>query len=109
MAKRQHLTLEEVLDDVLSDDEDYDPDEPMMEGSDDEFSDLEMDERNYDDLCDPMDLGSPSGSAALPNSPTHSGIPGHSTPSSPVSPSPQLSPNGTSPSSSGNSLDFEYR
>jgi hypothetical protein len=38
------------LDDVLSDDEDlYDPDEPMMEGSDDDFSDLEVDEDEDDD------------------------------------------------------------
>ena len=45
MTKRLHLTLDEVLDEVLSDDEDLaDPDEPMMEGSDDEFSDLEMDD-----------------------------------------------------------------
>ena len=38
MTKRLHFTLEEVLEDVLSDDEDLDDDEPMMEGSD-EFSD----------------------------------------------------------------------
>ena len=40
MTKRQRLMLDEVLDDddVLSDYDD--PDEPMMEGSDDEFSDL---------------------------------------------------------------------
>jgi hypothetical protein len=37
MTKRLHFTLE-VLDDVLSDDEDPD------EGSDDDFSDLELDE-----------------------------------------------------------------
>ena len=37
MTKRLHFTLEEVLED-LSDDEDlHDPDESMMEGSDDEF------------------------------------------------------------------------
>ena len=52
MTKRLHFTLEEVLDDVLSDDEDVDdPDEPMMEGSDDDFSDLEMDE-DEDDTMD---------------------------------------------------------
>ena len=49
MTKRLHFTLEEVLEDVLSDDEDLDDDEPMMEGSDDEFSDLEVDE-NEDDI-----------------------------------------------------------
>ena len=41
MAKRQRLTVEEVLETMHSDFED-DPDEPMMEGSDDDFSDLEM-------------------------------------------------------------------
>ena len=52
MTIRLHFTLEEVLDDVLSDDEDVDdPDEPMMEGSDDDFSDLEMDE-DEDDTMD---------------------------------------------------------
>ena len=49
MTKRLHFTLEEVLEDVLSDDEDLDDDEPIMEGSDDEFSDLEVDE-NEDDI-----------------------------------------------------------
>ena len=57
MAKRQRLTVEQILEDI-SDDEDYDdPDEPMMEGSDDDFSDLEMDE---DDLYDPMDTALPA-------------------------------------------------
>ena len=41
MAKRQHLTVEEVLKTMQVDFED-DPDEPMMEGSNDEFSDLKM-------------------------------------------------------------------
>ena len=48
MTKRLHFTLEEVLEDVLSDDEELDNDEPMMEGSDDEFSDLEVDEDEDD-------------------------------------------------------------
>ena len=48
MTKRPHFTLEEVLEDVLSDDEELDNDEPMMEGSDDEFSDLEVDEDEDD-------------------------------------------------------------
>ena len=39
----------EVLEDVLSDDEDLDDDEPMMEGSDDEFLDLDVD-KNEDDI-----------------------------------------------------------
>ena len=48
MTKRLHFTLEEMLEDVLSDDEELDNDEPMMEGSDDEFSDLEVDEDEDD-------------------------------------------------------------
>ena len=51
MTKRLHFTLEE---DVLSDNEDLDDNEPMMEGSDDEFSDLEVDE-NEDDIDSVMD------------------------------------------------------
>ena len=49
MTKRLY-TAEKVLEAVLADvdddqDQDYDdPDEPVMEGSDDEFSDLELDE-----------------------------------------------------------------
>ena len=51
MTKRAHLTVEEVqhqlqlLDDNALSDEDCfdDPDEPVIEGSDDEFSDLEGD------------------------------------------------------------------
>ena len=56
MAKRQRLTVTEVLDTVCSDDdEDLDDlDEPMMEGSDDEFSDLEMCDSD-DDYMDPSD------------------------------------------------------
>ena len=51
MTKRQHYTLDEVMDHLSDEEDDYDPDEPMMEGSDDEFSDLEMDERDdYDQL-----------------------------------------------------------
>ena len=54
MTKRLHYTVEDVID-QLSDDDDYDdPDEPMMEGSDDEFSDLEMDKRDYEDLYGPV-------------------------------------------------------
>ena len=44
MAKRPRLTVEDVLDHWSDDsDDDYldDPDEPLLEGSDDEFSDLE--------------------------------------------------------------------
>ena len=42
------------MEDVLSDDEDLDDDEPMMEGSDDEFSDLEVDE-DEDDIDGAID------------------------------------------------------
>ena len=60
MTKRQHFTLEEVLDNVLSDEElDY-VDEPMMEGSNDEFSDLEIDGEIFSDDSE-MDTA-PSGS-----------------------------------------------
>ena len=56
MTKRLHFTLEEVLEDMLPDDEDLDDlDEPMMEGSDDEFSDLEVDE-DEDDIDSTMDV-----------------------------------------------------
>ena len=44
MTKRLYRA-EQVLDALLSDDEDFDlddPDEPIMEGSDDEFSDMEL-------------------------------------------------------------------
>ena len=51
MTKRLY-TAEKVLEAVLEDmddDQDYDdPDEPVMEGSDDEFSDLELDEEETD-------------------------------------------------------------
>ena len=43
MTKRQHLTVDEVLENILSDDEE-DLEEPMREGSDYEFSDMESDE-----------------------------------------------------------------
>lgn len=97
MAKGQRLTLDEVRDD-----EDYDPDESMMDGSNNEFSDLEMDEI----MMISMNQGNPSGSAALSNdptlntSPTHGTIPGHSTP---VLLSSQQSSNSIS---SGTSLDW---
>ena len=63
MTKRLHFTLEEVLEDVLSDDEDLDDDEPMMEGSDDEFSDLEVDE-NEDDIDSVTDTSGAQGLTA---------------------------------------------
>ena len=74
MTKRLHYTVEDLIDQLCDEDDDYDdPDEPMMEGSDDEFSDLEMDKRDYEDLYGPVNLGSPSSLAALPGSSTLSG------------------------------------
>ena len=51
MTKRLNFTLEVVLEDVLSDDEDLD-DEPIMEVSDEELSDLEVDEDDVDSAVD---------------------------------------------------------
>jgi len=55
MTKRPRWTAEEVVQN-LTDDEDEldDPEEPLMDGSDDEFSDLEIDSDDDDDM---MDLG----------------------------------------------------
>ena len=65
MTKRLHFTLEEVLDNVFSDDEDLDdPDEPMMDGSDDDFSDLEVDE-DEDDIDSAMDTTGTQGLTVL--------------------------------------------
>ena len=39
MTKRLHYTVEDVIDQLSDEDNDYDdPDEPMMEGSDDEWT-----------------------------------------------------------------------
>ena len=43
MARRA-WTAEDVLEAILEDEDFDDPNEPMLEGSDDEFSDLEMEE-----------------------------------------------------------------
>ena len=68
MTKQLHLTVEEVLDDVLSEDKNFDdPDEPIMDGSDDKFSDLEIDS---DDDYDPGDENLSSNG---PDSTIHSG------------------------------------
>lgn len=53
MAKRARLTVDDVVQQCVDSDDDYadydlDPDEPVMEGSDDEFSDLEGDESDDD-------------------------------------------------------------
>ena len=95
MTKRL-LTTDKVLETLLDsddDDQDYDdPDEPIMEGSDDEFSDLELDDEPDYDLPPPL---SPLVSPQSPTSPSF-----QASPTSPVSPlSPQASPH-SSPSSS---------
>ena len=93
MTKRLYTAekvLEAVLED-LDDDQDYDdPDEPVMEGSDDEFSDLELDEDDADlDQAPPNSPLTPSLASPLPLPP----------PLSPLSqPSLQSSPPPTSPS-----------
>ena len=53
MAKRARLTVDDVVQQYADSDDDcadfkYDPDEPVIEGSDDEFSDLEGDEPDDD-------------------------------------------------------------
>ena len=65
MAKRARLTVDDVLQQCADSDEEcpeyeYDPEEPVMEGSDDEFSDLEGDDfdddiNEGDHNPDPMD------------------------------------------------------
>ena len=103
MTKRQHYTLEEVMDHLSDEEDDYDdPDEPMMEGSDDEFSDLEMDERDDGDMYDPVDTpaalpGTSTLTSGQPCSLTHS-----STLSAPRSP-PQSPPPTDTPSSTSSS------
>lgn len=54
MAKRTRLTLDQVLEQCDDSNDDYDEciddlDEPIMEGSDDEFSDLEWNDFDQDD------------------------------------------------------------
>ena len=85
--QQQSLTLDEVLDDVLSDDDDYDDsDKPIVEGSDNEFSDLELDDD--DDM--EMDTNNPSTPAAahIHTSPSSTLSQTTSTRSSPAPPSP---------------------
>ena len=86
MTKRLY-TAEKVLKAVLEDvddDQDYDdPDEPVMEGSDDEFSDLELDE---DDTDADVDLPPPRSPLLL--SPSTPSPPSPPSPSSSMSDSP---------------------
>ena len=92
MATRQLLTVDEVINCVVSDDEDYDdPDEPMMEGSDDDFwhgVGWQHDGDTFEQMCP-----SCSASNSSPTSPTHS---------PPTSPSPSISTQ-SSPSSQSTS------
>ena len=84
--------------------DDYDPDEPMMEGSDGEFSDLEMDERDYEYDQLELDPSKPSStphsstlSTAQSQNPTFSGM-------SPSAPSPPGSPPQSQPPSDTSSV-----
>ena len=80
MTKRAHLKLQEVLLHCDSDedyDDDYfdDPDEPVMDGSDDEFSDLEG--NDLDELEGDLDSSpNPSPNADFPESSGASASPG---------------------------------
>ena len=82
MAKRLRLTVEDVLQQCddgsdFSDDDNWDdPDEPVMEGSDDEFSNLEMDESNdnTDSHTAPSYLASPPASPNAPSSSNTAGM-----------------------------------
>lgn len=103
MSKRLY-TADTVLEAVLADeddDQDYDdPLEPIMEGSDDEFFDLELDEEDYQVHVTSPDSPAPSSSNVLPPSP-HSPAPSSSnvSPPSPHSPAPSSSPSNASQSS----------
>ncbi len=57
MTKRQHWAVEDILEDILSDEEE-DTNEPMREGSYSEFSDLGSDneEGKYTKLLDEADI-----------------------------------------------------
>ena len=82
MTKRARLTLQEVLLHCDSDDYFDDPDEPVMDGSDNEFSDLEG--NNLDKLEGDLDSGpNPSPNAGSPESSSASASP--SSPSFPDS------------------------
>ena len=63
MTKRPGWTAEEVVQKLSEDDLD-DPDKPVMDGSDDEFSNLELDS-DYDDNM--MDLDSQPSLSPLPD------------------------------------------
>ena len=56
MTKRPRWTAEEVVQNLSDDDDLDDPDEPLMEGSD-EFSDLELDSDYNGDMMGVDNLG----------------------------------------------------
>lgn len=89
MTKRARYTTDEVLLAVDSDDEDDydvdDPGEPFMDGSDEEFSDLDED----DDLDNNMDVSPPHSPLGFPPEDT---LAGASPPSSPASTSASVPP-----------------
>ena len=71
MTKRLYST-EQVLDALLSDDEDFafdDEDEPMMGGSDDEFSDMEVlsDDDGVDETPAPIQHSPPPSPVLTPS------------------------------------------
>ena len=86
MTKRPRWTAEEVVQNLSDDEELDDPEEPLMEGSDDEFSDLEFDS-DYDDYDNMMDVDNPGSEHTL--SPPHN------------SPDTALHSNSDTPSSGG--------
>ena len=71
------MTVDDVLQHCADSDDyaecDYDPDEPVMEGSDDEFSDLEGDES--DDDIDGGDYNAMDSAAASSSAGTSNWIP----------------------------------
>ena len=79
--------MDEILLDVFSDDEDGD--EPIMEGSDDEFSDLEIE--SEDDEYDLMDVDIPDLSTPF-CPPLNTLASPHAGPSSGLGSTPQTSP-----------------
>ena len=90
MTKRQRWTVDEVINNVVEDEDYDDPEEPLMEGSDDDFSDLEYDDgRDYADMLDEACTLGSAGNSSL-TSPAHS---------PPISPSPPNSPHASSQSS----------
>ena len=71
MTKRARMSTQDVIDAIYSDDDDDDfdvddPDEPFMDGSDDDFSDLEGELDDDDEDMD-TDTGTPATSHSPPS------------------------------------------